>query len=70
VCGEPRSCIGRRISNGDATSRAAVVTHTLERERRRQLAAKDPAILAKARGDHEMDDLADYAMHVPMEALD
>jgi Arc/MetJ-type ribon-helix-helix transcriptional regulator len=58
------------VSDGNATSRAAVVSHALERERRRQIAAKDAAILAKARGDHDMDDLTDYAVHVPMDDLD
>ncbi len=49
------------IADGDATSRAAVVSYALERERRRRLAAKDAAILARATRDRELDDLARYA---------
>jgi Arc/MetJ-type ribon-helix-helix transcriptional regulator len=34
------------VSRGDATSRAAVVSRALERERRRRVAERDAAILA------------------------
>lgn len=58
------------VSDGNASSRAAVVSRALERERRRQIAVRDAAILSKFGGDHEMDELADYAAHVRMDDLD
>jgi Arc/MetJ-type ribon-helix-helix transcriptional regulator len=58
------------VSRGDAASRAAVVSQALTRERRRHAAARDAAILAQAGADSEMDDLAEYAVHTPMDDLD
>lgn len=57
------------VSVGNASSRAAVVSRALDRERRRQIAAWDAAILARAGGDRELDGLADYAARVRMEDL-
>ena len=46
-------------------SRAAVVLRALERERRRQLAARDAAILAAKPEPDDMDSLAEYAASLP-----
>jgi Arc/MetJ-type ribon-helix-helix transcriptional regulator len=58
------------VEQGDATSRAAVVTQALNRERRRRLAAQDAAILARAGADRDMDKLAGYAAQQSMPDLD
>jgi Arc/MetJ-type ribon-helix-helix transcriptional regulator len=57
------------IADGDASSRAAVVSYALDRERRRRLAAKDAAILARAGRDADLDDLAQYAAGVDLDDL-
>jgi antitoxin MazE3 len=57
------------VADGHATSRASVVSHALDRERRRRLAAKDAAILAGAEQDRELDDLARYAAGVELDDL-
>jgi Arc/MetJ-type ribon-helix-helix transcriptional regulator len=62
--------IDELVSHGDASSRAAVVSQALDRERRRQIAARDAAILAGTGPDLEMDGLAEYAVHTPMADLD
>ena len=46
---------------GGGSSRAAVVTKALERERRRALAAHDAEILARTGPDRELAGLAEYA---------
>ena len=50
-----------------APSRAAVVLRALERERRRQITARDAAILARVGADAEMDSLAGFAAELPVE---
>ncbi|MDQ3850347.1 MAG: ribbon-helix-helix domain-containing protein [Actinomycetota bacterium] len=55
------------VSDGQATSRAAVVTRALERERRRTLAARDAAILARAGDDSDMDSLARHVAGTPLD---
>lgn len=55
------------VSAGQATSRAAVVTRALERERRRAVAARDAAILAQAGDDRDMDSLAQHVAGSPIE---
>ena len=55
------------VRAGQATSRAAVVTTALERERRRQIAAKDAAILAAAGTDADLDALAEHVVHMPVD---
>ena len=55
------------IKDGKADSRAIVVTRALERERRRLIAARDAAILARAGSDGDMDKLADHVAHAPLE---
>jgi antitoxin MazE3 len=58
------------VAEGDATSRAAVVSRALRRERRRRLAARDAVILAGAGRDRELDELARYAAGVELDDLD
>ncbi|MFD1825215.1 MULTISPECIES: YlcI/YnfO family protein [Mumia] len=58
------------VRRGEASSRAAVVARALERERRRKTAERDAAILAAARTDADMDDLAEFASRLPMDDID
>jgi len=53
--------LDRLVAEGRAPSRASVVERALAREFRRQIAARDAAILADADVDPDMDSLADYA---------
>jgi Arc/MetJ-type ribon-helix-helix transcriptional regulator len=46
-----------------APSRAALVLRALERERRRQTAARDAEILSRTRGEDDSDGLDDLARH-------
>jgi Arc/MetJ-type ribon-helix-helix transcriptional regulator len=62
--------IDRLVSDGRAPSRAAVVTQALQRERRRELAARDAAILAAVTEDDDLDALADHAGRTPLDDLD
>lgn len=64
------SFIDDLVADGTAQSRAEVVARALQRERRRQIAAKDAAILAKLGTDRDLDALADYAVRVPLDDLD
>jgi Arc/MetJ-type ribon-helix-helix transcriptional regulator len=59
--------LDRLVAEGQATSRASVVKHALAREFRRQIAARDAAILAKAGADPDMDNLAEYAARAPLD---
>jgi len=55
------------VSDGNARSRAAVVTRALERERRRTIAARDVEILIRD-GDYPgLDGLAEYAARLPID---
>jgi hypothetical protein len=47
-----------------------VVARAMERERRRDLAARDAAILAERGADPELDELAAYAGGTPLSDLD
>ena len=58
------------VSHGDATSRAAVVSRALERERRRKVAERDAVILAGAGRDTDLDSLAEFAAATSMDDLD
>jgi Arc/MetJ-type ribon-helix-helix transcriptional regulator len=58
------------VSRGDATSRAAVVSRALDRERRRKIAERDAGILARASRDTDMDALAEFAASSAMDDLD
>lgn len=59
--------LDRLVAEGQATSRASVVERALAREFRRQIAARDAAILAKAGPDPDLDSLADYAVRAPLD---
>jgi Arc/MetJ-type ribon-helix-helix transcriptional regulator len=64
--------IDRLVSDGRAPSRAAVVSRALQRERRREIAAHDAAILA-AQGpadDDDLDQLARHVVNTPLDDLD
>ncbi len=60
--------IDQLVSDGRAPSRAAVVSQALQRERRRQIAARDAAILAAEADD--LDELAEYAARTPLDDFD
>jgi Arc/MetJ-type ribon-helix-helix transcriptional regulator len=63
--------IDRLVADGQASSRAAVVSRALQRERRREIAARDAAILAAAgNGDEDLDALAEHAARIPLDDLD
>jgi Arc/MetJ-type ribon-helix-helix transcriptional regulator len=63
--------IDRLVAEGRASSRAGVVSQALQRERRRELAARDAAILAGAVDDEDdLDDLAEHAARTPLDDLD
>ncbi|MGY1606368.1 ribbon-helix-helix domain-containing protein [Geodermatophilus sp. SYSU D00700] len=62
--------IDQLVSEGRAPSRAAVVGQALRREQRRQIAARDAAILATEPGADDLDDLAEYAARTPLDDLD
>ncbi|MGY1680646.1 ribbon-helix-helix domain-containing protein [Geodermatophilus sp. SYSU D01176] len=62
--------IDRLVSEGRAPSRAAVVTQALQRERRREIAARDAAILAAAAKDDDLDELAEHVARTPLHELD
>ena len=53
------------VRDGEARSRAAVVTRALEREHRRAAASRDAAILASEASDSDMESLARYAARLP-----
>jgi Arc/MetJ-type ribon-helix-helix transcriptional regulator len=59
--------LDRLVAEGQATSRASVVERALAREFRRQIAARDAAILAEAGADPDMDNLAEYAARAPLD---
>lgn len=62
--------IDELVSRGEGSSRAAVVSRALERERRRSIAERDAAILAGEASDADMDQLAEFAVKTPMSDLD
>ena len=57
------------VTLGRASSRAAVVTRALERERRRAVAARDAEILARTGADRDLAGLAEHTAGNPI-ALD
>jgi Arc/MetJ-type ribon-helix-helix transcriptional regulator len=61
--------IDELVAHGQAPSRAAVVAQAIERERRREIAARDAAILARAEPDKDLDELAEFAARTPMDDL-
>jgi len=58
------------VRSGHAASRAAAVARALERERRRQIAERDAAILAQSVRDADLDSLAHYAATATVPDLD
>lgn len=58
------------VRSGRASSRASVVIRALERERRRELAERDIAILTGAPSDRDSDELAEYGRQVALDDLD
>lgn len=61
--------IDERVARGQAGSRAAVVTAAIERERRREVAERDAAILERSRGDDDLDSLAAFAARTPLDDI-
>ncbi|WP_249012450.1 hypothetical protein [Conexibacter sp. DBS9H8] len=59
--------VDRQVQTGAGTSRAAVVTRALERERRRAIAARDAEILAAGEPYPDLAGLAEFASHVPLD---
>jgi Arc/MetJ-type ribon-helix-helix transcriptional regulator len=59
--------VDRLVADGEANSRAVVVARALARERRRLTAAQDAAILAEAGADPDLDSLAGYVTHAPLD---
>lgn len=62
--------IDRLVADGAARSRAVVVARAVDRERRREAAARDAAILARAGTDPDLDGLAAYAARTRLDDLD
>lgn len=62
--------IDELVSRGEGSSRAAVVSRALERERRRNIAERDADILARDAPDADLDQLAEFAASTPMPDLD
>lgn len=62
--------LDRLVQRGSANSRAEVIMRALEREKRREIAARDAEILARAGSDPDMDSLAEYAARLPLDDLD
>jgi len=55
------------VKDGEAKSRATVVTRALQRERRRAIAARDAEILARTGIDADMDALALHLLRTPLD---
>lgn len=56
-----------QVREGNARSRAGVVTRARQRERRRAVAPRDAAILAATGPDPDMDELAEHAARIALE---
>jgi Arc/MetJ-type ribon-helix-helix transcriptional regulator len=61
--------IDRLVEKGEASSRADVVARAVDRERRRNVAARDAAILAQSGADPDLDGLAAYAARTRLDDL-
>ncbi|HVA22855.1 MAG TPA: ribbon-helix-helix domain-containing protein [Chloroflexota bacterium] len=61
--------IDERVERGAASGRAAVVAAALERERRRQVAERDAAILAQSHEQDDLDELAAFAARTKLDDL-
>lgn len=64
---EVAAFVDSEVAAGRATSRAAVVTRALERERRRQVALADVEILKRAGGLDDLGNLAAHAARLPID---
>ncbi|MGH3870180.1 MAG: antitoxin [Pseudonocardiaceae bacterium] len=62
--------IDQLVDNGQASSRAVVVARAINRERRKAIAVRDAAILARAGTDTDLDGLAEYAARTSLDDLD
>ncbi|MGH3897086.1 MAG: antitoxin [Pseudonocardiaceae bacterium] len=62
--------IDQLVASGQASSRAVVVARAVDRERRREIAARDATILARAGADSDLDRPAEYAARTPLDDLD
>lgn len=62
--------IDQLVEDGRASSRASVVAQALDRERRRAIAARDAAILARTGPEADFDGLAEYAARTSLDDLD
>jgi Arc/MetJ-type ribon-helix-helix transcriptional regulator len=62
--------IDRQVGNGKASSRADVIAHAVEHERRHELAARDAAIFAQAKEGDDFEALAAYSVRIPRTELD
>jgi Arc/MetJ-type ribon-helix-helix transcriptional regulator len=58
--------VDERVDEGAVASRAELVAHALERERRIAIAARDAEILARADQDADMDNLAEHVAGTPL----
>ena len=58
------------VQSGQAISRAAVVARALDRERRREIAERDAAILSRVEPDRDFDQLAEFAASTPLSDLE
>lgn len=59
------------VKQGKARSRAALVARALDRERRRDIAARDAAILAQVGTEVEdLDRLSEFVARTPLDDLD
>lgn len=59
--------VDERVADGTARSRASVVAGALERERRRSVAERDAAILARRGADPGLTALAASAARTPLD---
>jgi Arc/MetJ-type ribon-helix-helix transcriptional regulator len=59
--------LDRIVAEGRSASRASVIERALAREFRRQIAARDAAVLAAADPDADLDRLAGYAARARLE---
>ncbi len=57
--------VDERVDSGAGSSRAAIVTRALERERRRVIAARDAEILAQSGPDPDLVGLAEHVSSLP-----
>ncbi len=55
------------VAKGEVPSRAAAVVRALTHEQRRMRIAEDVAILSRSRVTDDLDELAEYGVHQPIE---